>query len=318
MVQRFLLVNILLILSSTLATAQARITVAAESTVESETFSLGQISRISTTSLDAKRLAEISLGYSPGVGMNREVSLASIHLALRAAGFSEGETAIVAPSKITVRRAAQTVDVRQLLDAVEAAIRKQFAGTKTECEIVRIDILEPPMVPVGKVEIKATLSSVKNFIERVPVPLEIRVDGRLVRTMTATAEIALYSDVAVAVRDIAANQPVATTDMRVERTRLERSPASYVRDLTILKSVQAVRPIMAGRPLMADSIMPATVIKLGDMVRIEARTGRVRIVINGEARANGRIGDRISVKNKDSGVVMQAIVVDQGLVKVVI
>ncbi len=71
-------------------------------------------------------------------------------------------------------------------------------------------------------------------------------------------------------------------------------------------------------PLFADSIAAATVIKLGDPVRIEASYGRIKIVVNGEARANGRIGERIAVKNKDSGVLMQAIVIDQGLVKVVI
>jgi flagellar basal body P-ring formation protein FlgA len=318
MLFRSLIIGSLFAVSCVSAAAQARINIAAETTVDGETISLGQISRISARPEVASRLETISLGYAPGVGMTREVSPSNIQLSLRAAGFSEGDTTIIAPARITVRRAAQTVDQQQLRVAVETAVKKQFEGTSTDCEIVRIDMLEAPLVPVGVVEVKATLGSIRNFIERLPVQMEIRVDGRLYRTMTATVEMALHAEVAVAATDIAANQPVREKDVKIERTRLERSPASYFRDLAAFKAVQTVRPIMAGKPFMTDSIVAATVIKLGDPVRIEASTGRIKIVINGEARANGRIGERISVKNKDSGVIMQAIVVDQGLVKVVI
>jgi flagella basal body P-ring formation protein FlgA len=318
MMYRSLIIGSLLAISCVSAAAQARINIAAETTVDGETISLGQISRISARPEIANRLETISLGYAPGVGMTREVSPSNIQLSLRAAGFSEADTTIIAPARITVRRGAQTVDPQQLRVAVETAVKKQFEGTNTLCKIVRIDMREAPLVPVGVVEVNATLGGIRNFIERVPVPMEIRVDGRLYRTMTATIEIAIYADVAVAAADIAANQPIREKDLKIERTRLERSPANYFRDLAAFKAVQTVRPIMAGKPFMTDSIVAATVIKLGDPVRIEASTGRIKIVINGEARANGRIGERISVKNKDSGVIMQAIVVDQGLVKVVI
>lgn len=312
-----LVIGFLLIALNTLAFAQAKITIAPESTVEGEMITLGQISKIAFAA-DARRLAEISLGYSPGVGMTRVISLSSVQLALRAAGFSETETVLVAPTRILVRRASQTIDAQLLRNAVEAAINRQFDGTTTECEIIRIDMLAAPDLPVGKIEVSATLNGVRNFVERVPVTLEIRVNGRLLRTMTATADVALYSDVAVALNDIAANKVITEKDVRIERTRLERSPSSYVRELSAFKAVQAVRPIVAGRPIMTDSIVAATVIKLGDPVRIESLSGRVQISANGEARANGRIGERIAVKNKGSGEIIQAIVVDQGLVRPII
>lgn len=317
MTLRMIFIVSLLVTSCTLVIAQAKITIAPESTIDGDTISLGQISKIAFAA-DARRLAEISLGYAPGVGMTREISLASVQLSLKAAGFSESEVVVVAPTRITVRRAAQVVDLQMIRDAVKTAVMKQFDGTNTTCEIVRIDLTEVPNVAVGSIDVTASLSGARNFAERVPVSVEVRVGGRLVRTLTATAEIALYADVAIAANDIAANKQVGEKDVRIERTRLERSPSSYIRDIAAFKAVQAVRPITAGRPIMADSIVAAMVIKLGDPVRIEARSGRIQIFVNGEARANGRIGERISVKNKDSGAILQAIVVDQGLVKLVI
>jgi flagella basal body P-ring formation protein FlgA len=46
-----------------------------------------------------------------------------------------------------------------------------------------------------------------------------------------------------------------------------------------------------------------------------ARSGGMQIAIIGEARANGRIGDRIAVKNTQSGVILQATVIDEHTVK---
>lgn len=311
-----ILVIVLVLVAAFGVAAQARITIAPESAVDGETIELQNIAKIAADTRTAERLRTISLGYSPGVGMTREISISGLMLSLKAAGFAESDISISAPARISVRRAAQTVDRDAIRDAVAAAINAHFVGSKTEHEITRIDIFEPALIPTGKIDLRASLVGVRNFIERIPVSVEIRVDGRLVRTMAVSAEIAIYADVYVAINDIQANKPVSDKDLRLERIRLERSPSSYVRDASALRSVQAIRPIMAGRPLMLDSIEPATVIKLGDPVRIEARSGRIRIVVEGEARANGRIGERISVKNKQSGALIQAIVVDHGFVKV--
>ena len=48
-----------------------------------------------------------------------------------------------------------------------------------------------------------------------------------------------------------------------------------------------------------------------------ADRGKLQITVNGEARASGKIGDRIAVKNSQSNAVIQAIVVDEGLVKII-
>jgi flagella basal body P-ring formation protein FlgA len=40
------------------------------------------------------------------------------------------------------------------------------------------------------------------------------------------------------------------------------------------------------------------------------------LVVQGEARGSGRVGDRILVKNLQSGLMFQAVIVDEGIVSV--
>ena len=69
--------------------------------------------------------------------------------------------------------------------------------------------------------------------------------------------------------------------------------------------------------ITSDSFVASIVIRVGDRVRIVGQSGKMQIIVNGEARASGKIGDRIAVKNLQSNAVLQAVVEDEGLVKVI-
>ena len=306
---------VLLLLSAAAAFGQPRVSVkvAAESLVEGDAVLLGQVARVSPVS---ERIAGISLGYAPGIGMTRELTRMQIVMALKASGVEESQFLLDTPPRMVVRRASQMIEPDKIREAIETAINRHFTASRIAAEIVRIDAAEAVIAPVGPVEIRASMVGVRNYSERFPVPVEIRVDGKVSRSFAVTAEVAAFADVLVANCDLAVNKMIEVKDFRLEKVRLEKNPTMYVRDPAALRGVQVIRPLESGRPIMLDAIVPATVIKLGDPVRIEAYAGRVKIVVNGEARANGRIGERILVKNKDSGAMLQGIVVDRGLVKI--
>lgn len=300
------------------ASAQGKdlIRISGETMVNGDRIDLGMISRINSDKVRGDRLRQITLGYSPGIGASRELFRPQIILAIKAAGFDEAEFSLETPSKILVRRASQDIDPGQIRDAVEKAILSKFNDPKISAEILRVDVPTELAVPVGPVEIRASISGVRSWIEKFPVPVEIRIDGKIYRTFSATAEVAAYSEVLVASNDLMVDKMVAPSDVRMQKVRLEKPLTSYLRDPSVLRGVQMIKPLEAGNPLTADAFAAAVVIKLGDTVKIDGSSGRIKISVMGEARANGRIGDRISVKNKQSGVILQATVVDEGLVKI--
>jgi flagella basal body P-ring formation protein FlgA len=51
-------------------------------------------------------------------------------------------------------------------------------------------------------------------------------------------------------------------------------------------------------------------------VRIINQVGKLYVEVAGEACAAGRVGERIAVKNSVSGVLLQATIEDEGVVRV--
>src|SRR5260221_4428830 len=81
------------------ALAQSRlvIRVSPETAVLDEVVKLGDISQISGRVGDSGRARNISLGYSPNIGMTRQISRREIVLRLSAARISESEIALETP-----------------------------------------------------------------------------------------------------------------------------------------------------------------------------------------------------------------------------
>ena len=104
--------------------------------------------------------------------------------------------------------------------------------------------------------------------------------------------------------------------MHLETRRLEKSLNNYLRDTEKLRGTVLLKNLSAGTELTTDAVAASYVIRAGDSVRIVGESGKMQIVVNGKAIASGRIGDRIAVKNLQSGTNLQAVVVDEGLVKV--
>jgi flagella basal body P-ring formation protein FlgA len=103
---------------------------------------------------------------------------------------------------------------------------------------------------------------------------------------------------------------------KTEVKRLERPLTHYISDPERLRGMAVRRAMARGEAITTDAISSEIVVRPGDQVRIIGQSGALQLMVNGEARAAGRIGDRIQVKNLQSGALLQAIVADEGVVRI--
>ena len=287
-----------------------------EATIKSDVIKLGDIAQISADE-KSERLKQISLGYAPNVGILREIYREQVAFAITAAGISANEYSLEAPSKIVVRRASQVVAEHLLRQAVEAAIQKNMpADESVKVNILRLDVPINIEVAAGEISLQATPGGVRNLFAPFTMALEIRVDNRVVRRVSATVQLEAYADILVAKRDLAARERISEADVQLENRRLEKPLASYLRSVEKLRGAVLVKNVASEAELTTADIAAGYVVKTGDLVSIVGTSGKLQISIKGEARTNGRIGDRVSVKNPESGTILQATVVDEGLVKI--
>ena len=310
---------ILFFVAGVSVTAQTKtiVSVAVETIVENQTINLGDVARISGDAAQIERLKNISLGYAPNIGAVQVLTRERIALAISAAGFAAAEVRLDAAPSVSIRRAAQEISRATLLEAVENAVRNQISAETIDARLIKIDLPEKIFAPNGKVEIRTNLAGVRNLFARFAVSIEIRVDDRTVRRFSANAEIEAFVKVFVAAQNLAANAKITAADVRLEKRRIENPLSFYLRDVEKLRGTTLVKNVAAGMEITSDSFVASIVIRVGDRVRIVGQSGKMQIIVNGEARASGKIGDRIAVKNLQSNAVLQAVVEDEGLVKVI-
>lgn len=291
--------------------------VAVETTAQNDLLTLGDVAEVlAHDPAAAERLRGISLGYAPQIGVIRDIPRERLALYLSAAGFPANRVRLIAPPSTLVRRAAQSIAPELVRSAVERVTLGELQASGATARLSRLDL--PPIIeaPAGTLEIRAVIGGVRDFFTPFSVAIEMWQTGRIVRRFSTMAQVEAFAPVLVATRALPAQVRLRKDDVALEVRRLERPINTYLRDEQRLRGTSLQRPLARGQALTTDQLAAEIVVKPGDAVRIVSDADRLQIAAQGEARAAGRIGDRIQVKNAQSGLLLQAVVVDEGLVRV--
>jgi flagellar basal body P-ring formation protein FlgA len=291
--------------------------VRAESVAQKEQIELGDVSEIEARDKAlAERLSAVSLGYAPDVGAVRMINRQKISLAVAAAGFAKESVSIEGSETAVVRRESQLVSQLLVRQTVEHAITAKLQEKGITARLSRLDLPARIEVPSGQLEVHATFGGSTNLFNPFVLSLEFWIEGRIVKRLSVMAQAEGFAPVLVASHDLAEKVRLREYDYKTEVKRLDHDPARYITDHTRLRGVSPVRSLAAGEAITTDLLTPEIVVKAGDAVGIVGGSGELRILITGEARAAGRVGDRIQVRNLQSGMLFQGIVIDEGLVSV--
>jgi flagellar basal body P-ring formation protein FlgA len=76
------------------------------------------------------------------------------------------------------------------------------------------------------------------------------------------------------------------------------------------------RTLKAGTILNPDQVQPALLVRRGDTLRIKLRRGNIQLQTDGTAQEDGRQGERIRIRNNQSGKNLTAIVIAAGEVEI--
>ena len=297
--------------------AQPVVQVAKESLAQQDRLTLGDVAEVRANETNvATRLRSVSLGYAPNVGMTREIARERISLAIAAAGFAEGSVLLKAPPVALIRRATQIVDEAIVREAIEHAALDEFSAPGATARLSRLEMPTRIEAPAGSLEVRASVGPARDLFAPFTVFIELWQDGNIVKRFNATAQVEAFAPVLVTAREIGPNTRLRYDTFKTEVKRLERPLSYYVTDPERLRGTATRRTMTRGEAITTDVINAEIVVHPGDQVKIIGQSASLQIMVTGEARAAGRIGDRIQVKNLQSGALLQAVVADEGLVRI--
>jgi len=159
-------------------------------------------------------------------------------------------------------------------------------------------------LPVGEVQIAPAGAP---FVSPtyVGVPVAIRIDGKVARTVVAGYRVTSYVRTAVAARDLTPGAVLGDGDLALARVPSNGRPAVGLESLIGRKLSSATAK---GAALYVEQTVPDTVVKAGQAAILVIHDGVVALMADVVARTGGAIGDTVTVVNLQTQKAIAAIV----------
>ncbi len=195
---------------------------------------------------------------------------------------------------------------------VEGELEVTIVGRRTD-ELVRQEV--PIIMDMAYFEMDEgtqRFSGVLSFSTEADLNRPSRNLGRL----NVAGRYDVMMDVPVVKYRLNQEDVIRAGDIEWQKVPVARTRRDTITDETELVGMSPVRSISPGRPIRESEVSNPPVVSRYKPVQMSYQTGRIIIKAVGTALQDGAVGERIKVRNDDSGMELNAIVVERGKVNV--
>jgi flagella basal body P-ring formation protein FlgA len=197
--------------------------------------------------------------------------------------------------------------------AVEVFVQQELEGS-LEGE-VRIEVNTRwqgivELESAGEPQIRVRRGSSRPLRGPTVLRVGIDVDGQTLQTMSVTADIRYLRPVLVARYMLGRGEALEESMVEMAERDITTLRNGYFTELALLQDMQTRRSLAEGAVLTRNHVAAIPVVKRGAAVELVARTNRFSATALGEAMQDGGVGERIRVKNSDSGKILYGQILD--------
>ncbi|MEW5693735.1 MAG: flagellar basal body P-ring formation chaperone FlgA [Candidatus Hydrogenedentota bacterium] len=172
-------------------------------------------------------------------------------------------------------------------------------------------------VKEGKIRLEVQAKNRKiNFYGSNFLEVKVYVDDEIQKNINICVDIESMVEVAVAAREIPRGKIISEEDIFLTLKRYKEIPKDAYDKLELLIAKRVRHFIDKDICLTPRDVEIPPVVKRGDEVTLISKIGNIVISVKGEAREDARLGDKIWVKNIQSGKMVQGVVTDCNRVSV--
>lgn len=211
------------------------------------------------------------------------------------------------------------------LQEAEAAIAKELTaqGLGEELDVNVIGRRNPELItrrePVVMelADVKADEAGRKfDAVLRFSTEAQMNVPAKEIGTLQVSGRFDRMVDVPVVTQRLTSQDIIHESDVTMKQMPEARLDRTTVRDVAELVGKAPVRGLLPDRPIKAAEVQAAPVVLKRTPVQMQYLSSYVSITAVGTAMQDGAVGERIKVRNDDSGIILDARVVDKGKVVV--
>ncbi len=262
----------------------------------------------------AEKLRSVRLCSAPPPGDSRELDRSYIEKRLAQNTVGLSHLSFSGAGKVIVRTACAEVTGSQIQAAVEDLIYQRLPREDVILEFRRLP--QKLILPHGEVNLRASAADDLPFNGNRVVYVEIFVDGKRHKKIPVSLKVRTFGEVLLCRKKVDRHHVFESEDVSVERRETTTLPDDVMTRIDDVVGKMAKSIVQSGRVIRRDMIELPPVIHRGDLVIVEFSLKGIFITMEGEARADGRPGEVITVRNIRSRREVSARVVDSKTVVV--
>lgn len=215
---------------------------------------------------------------------------------------------------LTEQSRAQTYSILELKQDTAKFLAEQYS----QIEHSRIDI------DVGNLDSRLRLSRCEqpllfNAQDQTGLGGNISVQARCESgnkwSLHIPAQVMIYREIPVAARDIARGELLQASHLNRNLINISNIRQGFSLEEDSIIGRETKRNISAGEPFRTAALDAPTAIKRGESVILQAQASGIKVSSSGTALADGRVGQKIRVRNNSSDRIVTGLVMSQGLVQ---
>ena len=148
------------------------------------------------------------------------------------------------------------------------------------------------------------------------LPLQVLEDGVERERIFIRTSIKVFKDIVVAKKNLKKGTAVKTGDVELKECDILEVRGDYFSQAASLSNKEAESYIPAGTVVTINMIRQIPVVAKNEKVKILVKDSGIRVEAEGVAQEDGMIGDSIKIKRLNTRVIIEAVVVSEGLVEV--
>lgn len=254
--------------------------------------------------------ASIDLGAAPMVGQQTRYSAAEIGALLRRRLHRfDTAVALTGAAQVVVSRASRELDPNALAAAATehlSALLKPHGG-RVALEIAAT--LPTVEIPLGQANITARKAAPVPLAPRMPVLLDIAVDGKFYRSVRVVVVAKVYQSVFVARRDLPRGANVDSADVAVAQLDVAGLEDPVLSEAAPIRNWRLAREVKSGEVILRRHLPAAPLVLRGDQVKLVSTVGAVMVESQATALENAELGRTIRVQGVQGSAPVQAQVV---------
>lgn len=171
-------------------------------------------------------------------------------------------------------------------------------------------------IPEGSLDYRIVGSVESDTPGKKNLIVEILVNSEKKGEVSMSGDLRFQGTVVLLSRNMFRRSILTASDIKTEFRDISMLGEDLVTNPDFAVGKKLKKTLRQGAILSAGLLENPQIIKRGDRVTIMAKSGGLQVTAPGEAKNGGALGDMVKVKNMMSRRVVQARVIDQGLVEV--